>query len=414
MLCDAPRMNTHATRTRALPSLRAAGGIVVVVVSCVVAQFPAAGGAEVDAGGAVKAAEPAERPGMFRELLEFETAMKRVTPAPGEHVAAAQARCCRALLDACERRYGPRSSEVAEALFALADQLFSDGATAEAVNLMRRGVEIREAVHGATAVELTCDLFTLAEFLEREGRIDEALPLVEQALAIHEDASGAEHPDTVLALQRLAELHAGLGHRNDAAAFTRRARQARTADHPETKPTALDWPQLFRPHEHCGARLFGEGKVAEATFHFQRAVELRPELGENHNNMGTAYSTQAQAAQRRDDEEEAEDLMQRAVAEFQEACRLEPRLPAIRVNLANALVAARRFDEATAVYEGLLADEPDNAALLNNHGVALYRSGRKQEAIEQFRKALAIDPDLRDAQESLAIALGEDAEKPTP
>jgi Flp pilus assembly protein TadD len=88
-----------------------------------------------------------------------------------------------------------------------------------------------------------------------------------------------------------------------------------------------------------------------------------------------------------------------------------PHVPAIHVNHANSLAAAGRFDEAARKYAELLEKEPNNPALINNYGVSLYKLGKTDEAIQQFRRALEIAPNLKDAKESLAVALGE---KPDP
>jgi len=103
--------------------------------------------------------------------------------------------------------------------------------------------------------------------------------------------------------------------------------------------------------------------------------------------------------------------MDAAIEQFAEACRVTPHVPAIHVNLANALAAAGRFPEAGDKYKELLDREPGNPALMNNYGVALYKQGKKDEAIVQFKKALEIAPNLKDARESLAVATGE---KPDP
>jgi tetratricopeptide (TPR) repeat protein len=43
--------------------------------------------------------------------------------------------------------------------------------------------------------------------------------------------------------------------------------------------------------------------------------------------------------------------------------------------------------------------------------VAQFKQGKTEEAITSFRRALAINPNLKDARESLAVATGE---KPMP
>jgi Flp pilus assembly protein TadD len=143
---------------------------------------------------------------------------------------------------------------------------------------------------------------------------------------------------------------------------------------------------------------------------------LRPDLGETHNNLGTALS--------------AKGRLDEAIEQFKEAVRVTPHVPAIRVNLANALAAGGRFEEAEAKYLELIQGtenhhaemirqlgnpnlpiDPSIAALINNYGVAQFKQGKTEEAITSFRRALAINPNLKDARESLAVATGE---KPMP
>jgi tetratricopeptide (TPR) repeat protein len=178
----------------------------------------------------------------------------------------------------------------------------------------------------------------------------------------------------------------------------------------------------WQAHNRLGAKKFSRGHVENiepanripnlgAYHHFTRSTALRPDLGETHNNLGTAYSVRANAAAQRGDKAAADTNMRLAIEQFAEACRVTPHVPAIRLNLANAMASSGRFAEAADEYEKLLEREPGNPMLINNYGVALYRSGKKEEAIVQFRKALKIAPGLKDAQESLAVALGE---KPDP
>jgi len=189
-------------------------------------------------------------------------------------------------------------------------------------------------------------------------------------------------------------------------------------------------PNAWQAHNRLGAKKFARGHVENmgpeagmdpqtsigpgiriqnlgAFYHFTWSTKLRPDLGETHNNLGTAFSAKAVAASQRGDKRSADEFMRLAVDQFAEACRVTPHVPAIHVNLANSLAAAGRFDDAAAKYRELLEREPENPALINNYGVALYKSGKTEESIVQFRKALRLAPNLKDAQESLAVALGE-------
>jgi Tfp pilus assembly protein PilF len=169
--------------------------------------------------------------------------------------------------------------------------------------------------------------------------------------------------------------------------------------------------EAWQAHNRLGAKKFARGDVDGAHFHFQNSTRLRPDLGETHNNLGTTLSARAQMLAQRGDQAAAKREMDAAIEQFAEACRVTPHVPAIHVNLANALAAAGRFGEAGDKYKELINKEPGNPALINNYGVALYKQGKKDEAIVQFRKALEIAPNMKDARESLAVALGE---KPDP
>jgi len=169
--------------------------------------------------------------------------------------------------------------------------------------------------------------------------------------------------------------------------------------------------EAWQAHNRLGAKKFARGDVDGAHYHFQNSTRLRPDLGETHNNLGTTLSARAQMFAQQGNPAAANKEMTAAIEQFVEACRVTPHVPAIQVNLANALAAAGRFGEAADRYRFLLEKEPGNPALINNYGVALYKQGKKEEAIVQFRKALEIAPNLKDARESLAVALGE---KPDP
>jgi Tfp pilus assembly protein PilF len=49
--------------------------------------------------------------------------------------------------------------------------------------------------------------------------------------------------------------------------------------------------------------------------------------------------------------------------------------------------------------------------LINNYGTILFRQGKNDEAITQYRRALELSPDLKDASSNLAVAL---SQKPSP
>jgi len=159
-------------------------------------------------------------------------------------------------------------------------------------------------------------------------------------------------------------------------------------------------PDAWQAHNRLGAKLFQRGDIDGGFYHFTQSTRLRPDLGETHNNLGTAL-----AAKGRLDE---------AIAQFTEAYHLTPHILATEANLANALVGAGRFQEASDHYANLIKKEPRNASFYSNYGVTLFRCGRNEEAIVNFRKALELNPNLKDAKENLAIALGSIPQLPPP
>lgn len=175
----------------------------------------------------------------------------------------------------------------------------------------------------------------------------------------------------------------------------------------------------WQAHNRLGARKSSRGQFENsgpanrienlgAFHHFTRATELRPDLGETHNNLATVYREKARASEQRGDEVTAKREMNASIHHFAEACRLTPQVTIFQVNLANVLMTDGRNAEAANKYKELVEKEPNNPSLISNYGVVLFKQGNKmEEAVAQFRRALEIAPDLKDAREGLAAALGE-------
>jgi len=183
-------------------------------------------------------------------------------------------------------------------------------------------------------------------------------------------------------------------------------------------------PNTWQGHNRVGQLLFSQEKFAEALPHFERAAQLKPELADNYNLLGLVYCR----LQRFDE----------GIAQYRKGLQLKEEKAStaqsvgaatMRVNLANALTltgntfselaraasdqgdmaAAQadakesnaRFTEAVEQYEKALAIEPEHPAIHRNLGILLSQMGRNEEAIVHLRKVLELVPNEPAARETL-------------
>ena len=69
------------------------------------------------------------------------------------------------------------------------------------------------------------------------------------------------------------------------------------------------------------------------------------------------------------------------------------------------LVTEGKFSEAILYYTNVLNQLPDDPEIHNNLGVALFHSGKYEQAIGHFETALKIRPEYADARQNLKKAL---------
>jgi predicted Zn-dependent protease len=78
--------------------------------------------------------------------------------------------------------------------------------------------------------------------------------------------------------------------------------------------------------------------------------------------------------------------------------------PAARAQAADAAIKAGRFEDAAAIYRGLLETTPATAGLLTNLGYALVMAGHAADAVAPLERAVTLDPGLVTAQIFLGAA----------
>jgi tetratricopeptide (TPR) repeat protein len=171
-------------------------------------------------------------------------------------------------------------------------------------------------------------------------------------------------------------------------------------------------PDAWQAHVQLGQRLFHQERYAEALFHLERTVQLKPELADTHNLLGLDYCRL--------------DQFEEGIAEYRKALRLKEAtssgetsssVATIRTNLANALTITadnlrgsgdlvadevmQRYEEAIRQYEKALELQPQHPAIHRNLGILLAKLGRYDEAEAHLRATLEVVPDEPAARATL-------------
>jgi Flp pilus assembly protein TadD len=159
--------------------------------------------------------------------------------------------------------------------------------------------------------------------------------------------------------------------------------------------TVAKVPGNARAHSNLGALLLNEpGKTEEAIAESEEAVRLQPGSAPEHVDFANALSRDPAR-------------LDEAIAHYREAIRLNPKLYGAYVGLGNALSRIPgQIDAAVAAYGNALRLKPDSAEAHFDLGNALARTPeRRDAAIGHYRQALHLRPDFAEAHFSLAVAL---------
>jgi len=126
-----------------------------------------------------------------------------------------------------------------------------------------------------------------------------------------------------------------------------------------------------------GMFLAEHGRLPEAEEHFREAIRIWP--GYLHARYNLALARQAQGK------------LEQAISGYRDVLE-QANCPGARLNMANALIAGNKLDEAGGQLARLIEEEPGNARALNNLGIVRLAQGRTREALVKFGGALAADP----------------------
>jgi protein O-mannosyl-transferase len=153
-------------------------------------------------------------------------------------------------------------------------------------------------------------------------------------------------------------------------------------------------PNKARDRHNLAFAYYAQGRADLALPEFERAAQLQPPTHELLLNWGLAYNSVNQP--------------DRALAKLREAAALPPptNISPAQVYTQIALVYANRaqWAEALDALETAQKLDPNFPEIYTYRGKVYLGTNQVQAAIEQYRRALAIDPNHQDARHDLAIA----------
>ena len=141
------------------------------------------------------------------------------------------------------------------------------------------------------------------------------------------------------------------------------------------------YPQYGDAHAQIGLSLFRRGHPDPALQSYQTAIKYNPNDAKTYSNMGIIYF-------QKKDLKKAEEVYTKAV-------QLDPRYVDARRNLGSVYAQTQRFDQAIEQFKTAIQFEPDNATLYLYTGSAYRDKGDPTSAKPYFDKAYSLDPSLR-------------------
>ncbi len=153
--------------------------------------------------------------------------------------------------------------------------------------------------------------------------------------------------------------------------------------------TARKSPNKARAHFQLAFAYYEQGRNDLAVAEFQKTAELQPPSADLLLDWGLAYDALHQPEQ--------------ALAKLRQSAALEPNAP-VFTQIAKVYAGQRQWAEALDALSIAEKLDPNFAITYLYRGKVFLNSNRPAEAVAQYQRALAIDPQIPDGQHDLAIA----------
>ena len=149
-------------------------------------------------------------------------------------------------------------------------------------------------------------------------------------------------------------------------------------------------PESADVHDILGVAMTDRGQLDRAMAEFREALRIDPDSAAAHWHLGNALASRA--------EDGALDHLRRSV-------ELRADNSSARHDLATALLRAGQYDEAMSHFRVALPAMPNAALAYNTLGVELVSRGKLADAVNQFRQAIHLRPTYVEAYNNLGTAL---------
>lgn len=136
-----------------------------------------------------------------------------------------------------------------------------------------------------------------------------------------------------------------------------------------------------------GLTHYRSGNLDKAIADFDRALRINPRLADAYNNRGNVW--------------QAKGDLDKALTDFDQAIKLNPRHCQAFNNRANLRQSRNDFSGAINDYSRSIELDSTNATVFANLGLTLIRLGRNDEASLNFNRALMLSPTMKDKLEEL-------------
>lgn len=205
----------------------------------------------------------------------------------------------------------------------------------------------------------------LGQAYSAKGDADDAIPPFQQAIKLD--------PDYAIAHYNLGAAFAKKGLMDQAIAEYQKA----LAIDPAARATSPDAAAMTMKmdysmfHDALGMALAWEEKNDEAIAQYKEALKLNPDFADASNNLASATAQKGQPMDAKAHNNLGTTLRRQgrlddAIAEYEEALKVDPHYAPAHYNLANALIEKGEINEAIIEYQAALKIKPDNVMVQKN------------------------------------------------